>query len=69
MEHSEILSVKSDNTGLAIVQDDLYIGNPDTGSGKDDIIISWQDDTLYIDKYPLTDAMVKVLRMYIDREL
>lgn len=69
MKNNEILSIKSDDTALVIVQDDLFIGEPGHDSDKRDIVISWQNDTLHIHSYTLTEAMVKVLKMYINKEL
>ena len=69
MKEREILSVKSEDTGLVIVQDDLYIGSPSDDSQETCVVIGWKEGVLHIDKYPLTDAMIKILQMYIDKEL
>jgi hypothetical protein len=69
MQDREILSIRTHDTGFVIVDSDIYIGEPGDDSEKCDTVISWRNDVLHIEEYPLTDAMVQVLKMYIDRKL
>jgi len=69
MEMNEILSVKSEETGFVIVDGDIYIGEPSDDSEKGDTVIGWENDILIIDGYPLTDAMVNILKLYLDKKL
>jgi len=69
MERNKILSIKSDKTGFVIVDGDIYIGEPSDDSEKGDTVIGWENDVLIVDGYPLTEAMVNILKMYIDKKL
>jgi len=69
MKMNEILSIKSEETGFVIVDGDIYIGEPGDDSEKGDTVIGWENDVLIIDGYPLTEAMVNILKMYIDKKL
>jgi ferric-dicitrate binding protein FerR (iron transport regulator) len=69
MKDRELLSIKTDDTGFAIVDNDVYIGSPSDDSEEADTVISWRNGILSVDDWPLTPAMVKVLKMYIEKEL
>jgi len=69
MEMNEILSVKSEETAFVIVDGDIYIGEPNDDSEKGDTVIGWENDILIVDGYPLTEAMVIILKMYLDKKL
>ncbi|KEQ31217.1 hypothetical protein N180_02925 [Pedobacter antarcticus 4BY] len=69
MKSNELLRIKSCDTGFAIVSDTVFIGSPDDDSENHDVVISRQNDIINVNEYPLTPAMVHILKMYLDNQI
>lgn len=68
MKERELLSLKTDNTGLCIVQDILFIGNPSEDSEEPDVAFDWKNGTLSVNDYELSPAQLLILKMYMNKE-
>lgn len=69
MQDREILSIQSNGSKVCIVDNMLFIGSDDNDSEQPDVVIQYNNDKLLIDGWEVTPAMIKVINMYIDRDL
>lgn len=68
MKDREILSIKTDDTKVCIVEDILFVGSPDDDSERPDIAFELGNDVLYIDGWKLSPAQLLTLKLYLNKE-
>lgn len=69
MKDKEILEVSNNKTQLSIVEDILFIGDPDEKSEKPDLGFHFDEDgSLVVGGWPLSKAQLLTLKMFLNKE-
>lgn len=69
MENLDHLSLRTKDTGLCVVFNELFIGSPDNDSEQPDVSFEWRIDGLHIDGWKLSPSQLYILTAYINKQI
>lgn len=69
MKKNELLKLTNDKTQLSIVDDILFIGDPDEKSEKPDLGFQFDEDgSLVVESWTLSKAQLVTLKAFLNKE-